>query len=297
MNYRHERVDPLFKSIGAQTQADLFRNEAEFVGAFGELNFTAAHTRFNDNLAGIRTILRTNTRRVAFAINTPLQGLFSGTVSGQPNPFLPRIGYTFERVRAAADFIPIGGGFDQPGAIPDQSNIIQSFVAEWQIKEIKLAYRLNHSLQDNRAFGRERADLQNFTHNTTIGWNPLTTLELNLELNFEDANSREQSRTDRTLRFGGVVNWQATRRHSFNLTLSTAGAGDLARTTRNFNNEFDLQWTYRLTRENENRFKKAQANYFIRYANRFARAQNFVENINNLTKLQTFNTGLNFIFF
>jgi hypothetical protein len=297
LNYRHERVDPLFRSIGAATQADLFRNEAEFAGSYGELTFTAAHTRFNDNLAGIRTILRTNTSRAAFAINTPLQGLFSGAPPTTPNPFLPRVGYTFERVRASADFIPIGGGFDQPGAIPDQANIIQSFVAEWQIKEIKLAYRLNHSLQDNRAVGRERADLQNFTHNATIGWNPSVTLELNLELNFEDANSREQSRTDRTLRFSGAANWQATRRQTFNLTLSTAGAGDLARTTRNFNNEFDLQWTYRLTRENENRFKKAQANYFIRYANRFARARNFVENINNLTKLQTFNTGLNFIFF
>ncbi len=297
LNFRHERVDPLFKSIGANTQADIFRNEAEFVGSFGELNFTAAHTRFNDNLAGIRSILRTDTRRLAFAINTPLQGLFGGGPPSEPNPFLPRVGYTFERVRASADFIPIGGGFDQPGAIPDQANIVESFVAEWQIKEFRLAYRLNHSLQDNRAVGRERSDLQNFTHNASFGWNPLTTLELNLELNFEDANNREQARTDRTMRFGGVVNWRATDRQTFNLTLSTIGAGDLARTAKNFNNEFDLQWSYRLTRENENRFKKVQANYFIRYANRFARARNLVENVNNLTKLQTFNTGLNFIFF
>ena len=297
LNFRHERVAPLFRSIGASTQADLFRNEAEFAGSYGELTFTAAYTRFNDNLAGIRTILRTNTRRAAFAINTPLQGLFGGFRAAQPNPFLPRLGYIFERVRASADFIPIGGGFDQPGAIPDRANVVQSFVAEWQIREIRLAYRLNHSLQDNRAVGRQRADLRNFTHNATAGWNPLTTLELNLELNFEDANNRELARTDRLLRFGGVVNWQATKRQTFNLTLSTIGAGDLARTTRNFNNEFDLQWSYRLSRENENRFRKAQVNYFIRYANRFARARNFTENINNLTKLQTFNTGLNFIFF
>jgi hypothetical protein len=297
VNFRHERVDPLFRSVGASTQADLFRNEAEFVGSYGELNFTAAHTRFNDNLAGIRTILRTNTRRAAFTINTPLQGLFGGAAPTAPNPFLPRVGYTFERVQASADFIPNGGGFDQPGAIPDQANTVQSFTAEWQIKEIKLAYRLNHSLQDNRALGRERADLQNFTHNGTVGWSPLAKLELNFDLSFEDANNREQARTDRNLRFGATANWQATGRQTFNLTLSTAGAGDLARTARNFNNEFDLQWSYRLARENENRFKKFQANYFLRYANRFARARNFVENIDNLTKLQTFNTGLNFIFF
>ena len=105
------------------------------------------------------------------------------------------------------------------------------------------------------------------------------------------------SRTDRTMRFGGVVNWRATKRQTFNLTLSTIGAGDLTRTTKNFNNEFDLQWSFRLARENENRFRKAQANYFLRYANRFAHARNFAENINNLTRVQTFNTGLNFIFF
>jgi hypothetical protein len=297
VNFRHESVDPLFKSIGANTQADIFRNEAEFVGSYGGLTFTGAHARFNDNLAVIRTILRTNTRRAAFAINTPLQGLFSAAQAAAPNPFLPRVGYTFELVRAEADFIPIGGGFDQPGAIPDQANIVQSFSAEWQLKQIRLSYRLNHSLQDNRAFGRERADLQNFTHNGTIGWNPLPALDLNFDLSFEDSNNREQARTDRALRFGSTVNWHVTSRQTFNLTLSTSGAGDLARTTRNFNNEFDMQWSYRLTGENENRFKKFQANYFLRYANRFARSRNFVDNFDNLTKLQTFNTGLNFTFF
>jgi hypothetical protein len=297
VNFRHERVDPLYRSIGASTQADLFRNEAEFAGSYGGLNFTAAHTRFNDNLAGVRTILRANTRRAAFAINTPLQGLFGGVQPAEPNPFLPRVGYTFERVRAFADFIPIGGGFDQPGAIPDQANIVQSFTSEWQIKKFKLAYRLNHSLQDNRALGRERADLQNFAHSGTVGWSPLATLELNFDLSFDDANNREQARTDRNLRFGAGANWQVSARQTFNLTLSTTGAGDLARTTRSFNNEFDLQWSYRLTHENENRFKKFQANYFLRYANRFARSRNFTENVDNLTKLQTLNTGLNFIFF
>jgi hypothetical protein len=300
LNVRHERVDPLFKSIGASTQADLNQNQVELVGSFGELTFTAAHTRFNDNLAGIQTILRTDTRRNSFAVNTPLQGLFGNRAVAQPNAFFPRIGYTFERVRAFADFIPIGGGFDQPGAIPDQANIIQSFVAEWQFKEVRLGYRLNHSLQDNRAVGRERADLQNFTHNATFGWNPLTTLDLNVEINFEDANNRERAATDRTLRFGLVTNWQATGRQSFNATFSTIGAGgfaERARTNDSRNLEFDLQWNYRLARESENRFRKFQAVYFIRYSNRFARSRNFTESINALTKLQTFNTGVNFIFF
>ena len=298
LNVKHERVDPLFRSIGAAAQPDLNQNIVEFIGSFGELTFTASHTRFNDNLAGIQTILRTNTRRDTFAINTPTQNLFKIRPAAVPNILLPRIGYTFERTRAFADFIPIGGGFDQPGAIPDQANINQSISAEWQLTEkYRVSYRLNHTLQDNRAIGREIADLQNFVHTASFGFTPMPTLELSFDLNFEDANNRELANTNRTLRLGFIANWQATTRQSVNLTYATLGAGDLRRTTNSRNDEFDLQWNYRLTRESENKFKKVQMIYFIRYSNRFARINNFVENINNRTKLNTFNTGLNFIFF
>ena len=298
LNVKHERVDPLFKSISAAAQPDLNQNIVEFVGSFGDLSFNASHTRFNDNLAGIQTILRTNTRRDTFAINTPLQNLFKLRPAAVPNILLPRIGYTFERTRATADFIPIGGGFDSPGAIPDQANINHSITAEWQLTEkYRASYRLNHTFQDNRAIGREIADLQNFVHTASFGFTPMPTLELNFDVNFEDANNREQANTNRTLRLGFVVNWQATTRQSVNATFATLGAGDLLRTTNSRNDEFDLQWNYRLTRESENKFRKVQMIYFIRYSNRFARTNNFVERINNLTKLNTFNTGLNFIFF
>lgn len=85
-----------------------------------------------------------------------------------------------------------------------------------------------------------------------------------------------------------------------NATFSTIGAGGFGaweRTSDSRNVEFDLQWNYQLTRESENRFKKFQTVYFVRYSNRFARVRNVSENVNTLTKLQTFNTGLNFIFF
>ncbi len=298
MNIRHEKVDPLFRSIAASAQADLFRNEVEFTGAYGEMSFSASHTRFNDNLAGIQTILRTNTRRTAIAINTPTLGLFSRFANSAPaNPYFPRIGYTFERVQASADFLPIGDAFSQPGSIPDLATINQAFNVEWQFKVFRAGYRLNHSIADNRALSRERADLQNFVHGATFGWNPRPTFDLNFEINFEDANNREEANSNRTLRFGINTNWQMTPRQAWNLTFSTLGAGDLLRTNRNRNTEFDLQWSYRLTRENENRFRKYQINYFIRYANRFARNRVFADSLNNVTKLQTFNTGLNFIFF
>src|SRR5262245_21553424 len=43
-NFRHERVDPLFRSVGAVTQADRFQNQFELVGNIGDANFTVSHS-------------------------------------------------------------------------------------------------------------------------------------------------------------------------------------------------------------------------------------------------------------
>src|SRR5262249_29653479 len=156
----------------------------------------------------------------------------------------------------------------------------------------RFGYRFNHTLQDNRQPGRERADLENFINGLTLGWNPATTFELNFEMSAESANNRENARTDRTLRFGLGTRWQMRPRASLNANFSTIGAGDTGGNTRNRNAEFDLQWTWRFQRETEERFRKFQAIYFIRYANRYARARDRVFTINTLTRLNTFNTGL-----
>ena len=54
------------------------------------------------------------------------------------------------------------------------------------------------------------------------------TLELNFDLNFEDANNREQARTDRNLRFGAAANWAGDQAPGDRNRRSTTGAGDRA---------------------------------------------------------------------
>lgn len=303
LNVRHERVDPLYRTIGAQTQADRFNTQAELTGSYGELNFNAAHTGFHDNLSGIPTLVQTLTSTDLFAINLPLSMLMptpaqsAATEKPQFTPalLLPRLGYTFTRIRATVGNKP--QGFDNPGALPNLASYVQTLAAEWQFPGWRVAYQLNHSLTDNRAIGRERSDLQNFVHVVSVGWTPRPTLSVNFDTNFEDANNRELAQTNRTLRFGLNTNWQMNARQTWNLTFATLGAGNLVRTQRNRNLELDLQWAYRLTREHQNRFKKYQVNYFLRYSNRYARTLDSVFGFNALTRLNTFNTGLNFIFF
>ncbi len=143
----------------------------------------------------------------------------------------------------------------------------------------------------------ERTDLQNFIHGFTLGWNPIATFDLNFDLSAESANNRESARTDRTLRFGFGTRWQITQRATLNANFSTIGVGDVAGTSSIRNADFDLQWSWRFQRETPSRLRKFQAVYFMRYANRYVRVQDRTFSINTLNRLNTFNTGLNFIFF
>ena len=300
LNYRHERVDPLYRSIGAaNTPPDRNNNQAELVGTFGALSFSVSHTNFYDNLRGIRSILRTQSKRDAATVNLPLAMWFKATDEKKQRllAWLPRIGYTLDRLHAAAAFAPIGGGFDNPSTLPNQANTNQTFIAEWQFEKLRATYQFNRSLQDNRQIGRALADLRNRVSVLIVGWMVSPKLDLNFELNDENAHNGETARTDRTLRYGFNMNWRVTTRQTFNLAFTTIGAGDLARTSRSRNLDFNGQWSYRLNHANENRFKRVQTNLFVRYANRYLHARDSVFGFSNLTKLQTLNTGINFVFF
>jgi len=296
-NFRMERVDPLFRSIAATTQADRFQHEIELTGGIGEITATVAHQRFNDNLDDIPSILKTLSRRYAVIVGVPLTA-FRSDPSGQPiqSVWLPRLAYSLNRIHQFGEAFPINSGFDSDSQVPDQISTVHDFSSEWQLEKWRLAYRFNYSFQNNRQPGRETADLRNLINGVTLGLNPHSSFDLNFDLNIESARNFEMSRTDRTYRAGINTNWRMTRNITVNAIVSNTLAGDIARTTRNRNTEFDLQWSYRFV-VGEDRWRKVQAQFFVRYADRYARARDFLFGLDNLTRLRTFNGGLNFVFF
>jgi hypothetical protein len=294
-NFRHENVDPLYRSLAASTQADKINNQFELIATIGEINAQVSHLRFNDNLNNIPSILKSLTRAERLAFGAPLVSLFGN--AEKPNPFLPRVAYSFDRVYQFGAAIPINGGFEfAPEAIPDFLGTNQSFTSDWQFEKFRVGYRANHSLQNNRQQGRELADSINFTNAVSFQVNATKTLDVNLEFGADNIKNKEQARTDRLLRLATGINWRVTARNLVAANLATSFAGDVARTVRNRNAEFDLQWSYQFTLGKE-RFKKLQGQTFLRYANRYAnsRDNNFL--LNNLTKAQTLNIGLSFTFF
>ncbi len=316
-NLRHEQVDPLFRSVAAITQADRSQNQIELVGNVGEANFTVSHTRFNDNLDNLPSVLKSLTRRDGLIVNLPLAMLVTPFIartkqthdqssqqantqtSAQSYTWLPRLAFTIDRIHQAGASVPINGEF-RPDLIPDQVSLNYNVNADWQFTKWRLGYRFNRSSQDNRQQGRELADLTNLVNGLTLGLNPTPALDVNFEVNDERAKNSELQRTDHTLRYAINTNWRMTARATFSLNLSTIGAGDVARTSSSRSIEGDAQWSYRLDGEHpvwQRVFaNRVQAQLFIRYSNRFARTQDRLFGVNNLIKVWTFNTGVNFTF-
>jgi hypothetical protein len=293
-NLRHERVDPLFRSVAASTQADRLQNQFEMVAALGEFNATVSHQRGNDNLSNIPSILKTAMRRDALVMGAPLASFLSRP--DKPSPWLPRLAYMLDRTHQFADNTPVNGGFSSASQLPDQLSLNQLFSSEWQVKSYRFAYRFNRSLQDNRQPGRELADLTTIINGVSIGLPALGRLDVTMDVNAERANNRENRRTDRTLRITTGINYRMTDSSTFAANLSATGAGDLGKTARARNAEFDVQWAYKFVVGKE-RFKKLQGQFFIRYANRYASSRDNLFGFSNLTKAQTLNTGLSFTFF
>ena len=294
-NFKHERVDPLYKSLGASTQADRITNEVLVNGSIGEITAQYAHQRFNDNLADIPSILKSNTHVNTFSLAVPLASLFANPA--EPNALLPKVSYTFNRTFQFGAAVPINGGFEiDPATVPDQISTNQGITADWQFKKWKLAYRTSQSFQNNRQKGNEIADLSNLVNGVTVGINPNPAVDLAFDFNAESAFDKRQNTTNKNFTVAPNVTWRVTKKMSLVSNVSFNVAGDVANIANNRNINFDLQYSYQFAKEKD-RWRKVGGQFSIKYTNTFARSQNNFARLNDLRKNQTLFAQVSFTFF
>ncbi len=294
-NFRHERVDPLYRSLGASTQADRIQNEFLLNGSVGEIAGQYSYQRFNDNLADIPSILKSNTRLHTFSVTFPLPTLFGKP--DRPARLLPVTSYNFNRSYQFGAAIPVNGGFElDPSSIPDQVGTSQGVTADWQFEKWRLGYRFNHSFQNNRQTGNDRADLSNITTGFAVGITATPTLDLNLDVNRDSASDLLARVINRTWSVAPNVTWRLNAQMSFASTISIALAGDAAQTKRNRNANFDIQYSYQFVSEKD-RWRKVGGQFNIRYANQYTSARDFVFGLNDLRKSQTLFVQISLTFF
>lgn len=294
VSFREENVAPLFRSLGASTQADKIQYDLAVRGSIDEISGQFSHSNFHDNLRRIPSILRTINGSTNFSIAAPAKVFLNTT---KDSPWLPRLGFSFNRVHARGDAIPVNGGFELDlSSIPDLIGTNKTFSADWQIQKFTVGYNINHSFQNNQQTGRETADQRVLVNTGRVGVALNSKLNLNVDLSAENSTNRETGRIDRTYRLGPGVSWQLTRSMGLTASLSNTVAGDAAETSRNRNTEFDVSWTYRFEAGKDTP-KKVASQFFIRYANRYSHSLDRIFLSDNLNKNQTLTANLSFTFF
>jgi hypothetical protein len=119
---------------------------------------------------------------------------------------------------------------------------------DWQGARWRASWRMDRSRQDNRQPEREQADFHDRAQTVSLGFTPLASLSLGLDLTSSRARNEEADRTDRTLRLGIVADWQATEMLSLGTRWSIMDAQDDARLRESGDSDLSLQASHRLDR-------------------------------------------------
>jgi hypothetical protein len=257
---RHERVDPLFRTLGATVQSNVLQNVLELAGGIGPIAVQGSHARAEDNLDDLSSALKTFTRVTSANVGLPVGALVSAT---RPSAFLPQITYSFARTHQFADDVPVNADFAETH-VPDQVSENQSVDVQWTFGRWRGGYRYNISSQDNRQVGRENADLDNLAHNIAAAFSPRTWLDLTASLAFEGAENKELSQKNDTRRIGSGLDLRATRDLTLTSAFTRTWMDDDPRTSESSNDELsvELSQNFRLLRRAAER---PAGRVFLRY--------------------------------
>jgi len=287
--FRHEQVDPLFRSVGGSTQADRQENAFEVQTRIGEATVQAVHTRMHDNLEEIASLLTSNTHRSGLSAAVPSAALFGKTLAQAP--WAPRIGYTLDRVHQAGEGIPVNSDFSATH-VPDQMSVNQIFTLDVERAMFRAGYRFGRSHQDNRQVGQERADLTNLTNAVTAGMS-LSNVNLTGDVSFDRASNLERSTVDRTRRLGLMGDWRITPRIGMSSTASITWLGDDSRTSASRSSDFTVEGYWQIVFRRPPATKPSMR-AFVRYARQSNLLQNIVFGVpSTLRTGWTINSGIN----
>ncbi|HEX7038084.1 MAG TPA: hypothetical protein VF210_20125, partial [Pseudomonadales bacterium] len=284
LTVRHERVEPLYRSVSAPVRADILQNAVELTGSVGQLNTMASYTWDRDNLADVPSILTTKTRRAALTVAMPVMGLDAPSWS-------PRVTYTLDRTHQFGAGVPVDGGFNE-SHVPDQVSAQHIVAIDWQTVRWRAGYRFDRSLQDNRQVGRALSDLFNLANTITAGATPHPNLDLDVELGFDKAENREFTEIDITKRLLVSGHWRVTPASTLAGTVSRTGIRDRAGTGESRATEMHLQWTrtVRLLRRNP---RVLNGQFFVRVARQSSIAYELLFGVDDRRSSWSLNTGFN----
>ncbi len=283
---QHERLDPLYRSVGVQTQADLQTNALGGGLRLGEGSLQFVHSRSQDNLGRVPSILTTLTRQDALEVSLPLSSL----LSGEGRPALPLLSYSLAQIRQFGAGLPPDSDF-APSHVPDQLSLSHTASAQWQFEAASFGYSLTASRQDNRQPGRQAADFAQQTHQVSIGFVRQDRLDASLELQLERAENQELRQNDRLRRVGVNLSPRLGKRLGLTAILSASWSDATGAERTAHNLEADVQAWWRMAWRAGS--KPPSTSVFVRWATRRARAREPVLQVDDDRAAWQLTAGLN----
>lgn len=287
--FRHERVDPLYQSIGAFARPDMLENQLDLRGAVAGIQVQTSQARSQDNLDDIPSILKTKTKRGSASIAMPV-----ATVLGIQAPravWLPQLHYGVDRTHQFGAGIPENGNF-QPAHIPDQVSLVHTASAEWSWSRMSLGWGFNRSKQDNRQPGTESADFRNRSHNFSLGVTAHERLRLDFSLSLERGEALERDEVDKTRRWGVRGDWNPFDRSTLSVSWAATHLdgrnGILERDDTSLDAQFSSFVPY---------FDRFGGQWFLRFSRTSNQAIDAEFGTNDDRSNSSLDSGLNFNFF
>jgi hypothetical protein len=259
---RHERTDPLYRSVAAFVQADRDQSTVEATGSLGPVQWQASVGRGRDNLDDIPSLLTTRSRNAGVMGSVPVAALLGASAARW---WWPTLSAAWQGARQQGDAIPENGGFRDASQVPDQYAADFTGNATWQHARWSAAYRFSRSRLDNRQPQREQADFTAVIHGVTLGWTAHERLGLAVDLGHEDQHSAETGARATNRRAGAQADWRPFGRTALAGAASLVQTSDESSTQRGRNLETRLElsqgfdvWTRRPD--------DTQARAFVRWA-------------------------------
>lgn len=286
--FRFERIEPLYRSIGASVQSDLQRGVVDVSGNAGPFVAQLLWSSQQDNLEGLRTVLETQTRQAQLNLGLQLGSFLSDPARAS---WLPLVSVAFTRIHQYGAFLPDNPEFVD-SHVPDQVSTNASASIEWSLGRSQFGYRWNGSGQDNRQTGRERADSRAATNGLFWAIALGDRLSVNLDVGRDSFENLELGREDTTDRSGVTFNWRLIGQTSLaaNLTHTRASDNRNEQRNRSIDSWAEISSGFPLGRGAAGR---RTARLFLRMADRESQSRNLIFGTDDEQRGMTVTTGVN----
>jgi len=266
----YERVDPLFKTVGVQSdlfQADLSRYQFSLNSTLGDATITVSTENRHDNLDKLSTVLTTENSVQKINASLPLKSMMSSATTDKPaSNWLPTLNTAYIRTHQFGsnhpDLDPLSGF--SPDQIPNQLTNTFEGSATWEGQRWNLALNHNRSTQDNRQTGRENADSSNTLNGLIAQLQVTEQLSVNAGISRNTANDQEQALNTYTLSHNLGANWVLFENWTLSSTVEASHTSDSQQNSDNktLSANAQIAWQFTLPFTGS---KKIPGQAFLRY--------------------------------